>query len=44
MAITSLSVLIVDDSPVMRKITSRMLRECGLHKVESAQNGLEGLT
>ena len=43
MAITSLSVLIVDDSPVMRKITSRMLRECGLHKVESAQNGLEGL-
>jgi len=38
-------VLIVDDSPVMRKIVTRGLRQAGFtgHTIEEAGNGKEGL-
>jgi len=43
MAVEDLSVLIVEDSSVIQKVAIRVLTECGVTKVETAQNGLECL-
>ncbi|MCI0706977.1 MAG: response regulator [Ignavibacteriae bacterium] len=37
------SILVVDDSPHMRILISRLLKNRGFEKVESAENGLRGL-
>ena len=38
-----MTVLIVDDSAVMRKVLIRELKKCGLEEVKEAADGLEGL-
>ncbi len=38
-----MNLLVVDDSPTMRRITTNTLREIGYHNIVEAQDGLEAL-